>query len=79
MTSMHKPADGERSAMIGYVPQYKVAANFIYTALLDGTLEWIKIADPEVGRVDDIQIATTGRLDAYQVKWGETVKYYTTN
>lgn len=37
MTFIHKPADGERSAMIGYVPQYKVAANLIYTGLLEGT------------------------------------------
>ncbi|MBF8275310.1 MAG: hypothetical protein HW390_383 [Candidatus Brocadiaceae bacterium] len=71
------PANGERNAMIGYVPQYKVAADLIYNALLDGTFEWVKIADPEAGRVDDIQIATAGQLDAYQVKWAETIKYIT--
>jgi len=60
--------------MIGYVPQYKVAADLIYSALVDGTFEWIKIADPEAGRVDDIQIAKQGRLDAFQVKWGKTTQ-----
>ena len=77
MNTPFNPANGERSAMIGYVPQYKVAADLIYSALLDGTFEWVKIADPEAGRVDDIQIATSGRLDAYQVKWAETTKYIT--
>jgi len=63
--------------MIGYVPQYKVAAELIYNALVDGTFEWARIADPEAGRVDDIQIAKPGRLDAYQVKWSETVQNVT--
>lgn len=77
MNTPINPANGERSAMIGYVPQYKVTADLIYSALLNGTFEWVKIADPEAGRVDDIQIATSGRLDAYQVKWAETIKYIT--
>ena len=67
------PADGERRAMVGYVPQYQLAADFIYGALLEGTLEWIRIADPEAGQVDDIQIAAAGFLDAFQVKWSKTV------
>jgi len=69
-----KPADGERRALIGFIPQYKVAADLVYSALLEGTFEWIRIADPEAGRVDDIQIATHGRIDAYQVKWSEIVE-----
>jgi len=63
--------DGERTAMLGYVPQYEIAASLIYEALLDGSLEWFRVADPEAGSLDDILIATTGRLDAYQVKWAE--------
>ena len=74
MGSHVSPADGERRAMVGYVPQYTVAAELIYDSLLHGTLEWVKIADPEAGRVDDIQIASPGRIDAYQVKWGETIQ-----
>jgi hypothetical protein len=69
-----KPADGERRALVGLIPQYKVAADLIYSALFEGTLEWIRIVDPEAGRVDDIQIATNGRIDAYQVKWSEIIK-----
>ncbi|NQY26166.1 MAG: hypothetical protein HRT92_03200 [Piscirickettsiaceae bacterium] len=63
--------DGERIAMLGYVPQYEIAASLIYEALLDGSLEWFRVADPEAGSLDDILIATTGNLDAYQVKWAE--------
>lgn len=77
MKKSSNPADGERRAMIGYVPQYKVAAELIYNALVDGTFEWARIADPEAGRVDDIQIAKPGRLDAYQVKWSESVQTIT--
>lgn len=65
------PADGERNAVLGYSAQYRIAAELIYTALLGGDLEWIRVADPDAGRVDDIQIGRTGRTDAYQVKWGE--------
>ncbi|MBM4136709.1 MAG: ATP-binding protein [Nitrospira sp.] len=74
MRSHINPADGERRAMVGYVPQYAAAAELIYDSLLHGTFEWVKIADPEAGRVDDIQIASPGRIDAHQVKWGETIQ-----
>ncbi|WBA58356.1 hypothetical protein O7C57_07230 [Providencia sp. 21OH12SH02B-Prov] len=66
--------DGERIAMLGYVPQYEIAAGLIYEALLDGSLEWFRVADPDAGSLDDILIATTGKLDAYQVKWAEYVE-----
>ncbi len=75
MSSKTRPGDGERTAMLGFVPQYEIAANFIYDALLDDRLEWFRVADPDAGCVDDIQIATTGQLDAYQVKWGEYVNH----
>lgn len=74
MKNPSKPADGERRAMIGYVPQYRVAAKLIYEALVEGTFQWARITDPEAGRVDDIQIAKPGQLDAFQVKWSETVQ-----
>jgi hypothetical protein len=63
------PGDGERRAMAGYVPQYDVAGVLILEALLNG-LEWIRVADPRAGRVDDVQYGTAGRVDGYQVKWG---------
>jgi len=59
--------------MIGYSAQYRIAAEIIYSALMAGKLEWICLADPDAGRLDDIQVATSGRLDAYQVKWSEQV------
>lgn len=67
----HIPASGERAALVGYTAQYRIAAELIYSRLIDGTLQWIGLTDPEAGRVDDIQIATSTRIDAYQVKWGE--------
>ena len=54
------PAMGERNAVLGYAAQYLLAAGLIYDHLLDGRLEWIAVADPEAGRVDDVQIAIPG-------------------
>jgi hypothetical protein len=65
------PAEGERRAIGGYAPQYRVAAQLIYRALRERTLEWVRIADPEAGRVDDIVIGDAGRIDAFQVKWAQ--------
>lgn len=64
-----KPGEGERRAAGGYHPQYLVCAKFILHALKQRDLEWIRVADPDAGRVDDVQIETTARIDAYQVKW----------
>ncbi|MEK6686092.1 MAG: ATP-binding protein [Pseudomonadota bacterium] len=71
--SNHIPSSGERAAIVGYSAQYRISAEKIYTALLAGQLEWIALADPVAGRVDDIQVATSGKIDAYQIKWGEQV------
>jgi len=61
------PAMGERRAIGGYHPQYRVAAGLIIRALRNGALEWIRVADPEAGRVDDLQIGARDVLDAFQV------------
>jgi len=67
-----KPGEGERRAMSGYRPQYLIGASLILKALEQGNLEWVRIADFEIDHpVDDIQIATTGRIDAYQIKWAQ--------
>lgn len=79
MPNEMNPAEGERRALVGYIAQYKVAASLIYETLLDESLEWIKITDPEAGQVDDIQIATEGTLDAYQIKWGGAARSRTFN
>ena len=63
------PADGERRAMAGYVPQYTLAAALVLKALAQRRLEWIRVADPEAGRVDDFQLGTHNRVDAFQIKW----------
>src|SRR5258706_7399153 len=55
--------------MSGYVPQYLAAASLVMQHLRQDDLEWIRVADPQAGRVDDFQIATAHRLDAYQMKW----------
>jgi hypothetical protein len=73
------PGDGERRAAVGYEPQYRMGAKMILEALTQGDLEWIRVADPDAGRVDDIQIGITGRVDAYQVKWTQYVDAITFN
>jgi hypothetical protein len=75
----YNSGDGERWAMVGYNAQYQVFAELIYEALFNGKLEWIGIADPGAGQVDDIQIACQGCLDAYQVKWGENIQLISFN
>jgi hypothetical protein len=55
MTDQPTSGDGERAAILGYYPQYVIAADLIYSALLDGSLESVRVADPNAGAVDDIQ------------------------
>ncbi|QXO95373.1 ATP-binding protein [Methanospirillum purgamenti] len=71
MPSEPPPSKGERNAIIGYKPQYEIAAIKIITAIKAGNLVSIKIADPDAGRVDDFQILSINRIDAYQIKWSE--------
>ncbi|MBN1316411.1 MAG: ATP-binding protein [Anaerolineales bacterium] len=65
------PGDGERRAASGYWAQYHVGARVVLEALESGDMAWVKIADPNAGRVDDLQVAKTARIDAYQVKWSQ--------
>jgi hypothetical protein len=65
------PAEGERRAIAGFLPQYRIAASLILRGLRDDTLRWVRLTDPEAGRVDDIQIGGQERVDAYQVKWSQ--------
>ena len=62
------PGEGERRAIGGYHAQYRASASLILRSLRDNRLEWVRVADPDVGRVDDLQIGSPGRVDAYQVK-----------
>jgi hypothetical protein len=65
------PASGERAALAGYVPQYEVAAGLLLRSLTEDSLDWLAVLDPEAGRLDDFQLATTDQLDAFQVKWSQ--------
>ena len=62
------PGEGERRAIGGFYPQYRYSARIIYKHLREGTLEWIRVADPDAGRVDDCVICSANRVDGYQVK-----------
>lgn len=62
-------ARGERAAIGGYLPQFDAFAWFAYTELVNSNLEWIKVADPEAEKLDDIQYSTFAEVHAYQVKW----------
>ena len=76
---MINPADGERNAIGGYIPQYRISASLILQRLREKNLKWIKIADPEAGRVDDFQICGHSQVDAYQVKWSKYPDNFTLN
>jgi hypothetical protein len=70
--------EGKRRALRGYVPQLKVPAAQILTIFEQGTVEAIAVADPEAGRVDDLQLLTDApsgvRVDDFQVKWSRDAK-----
>lgn len=65
------PAEGERRAMTGYLPQYELAAWAIIRHLREQTLESVRLGDPTVGRVDDFVIISTNSVDGHSVKWSE--------
>ncbi len=64
---------------MGFRTQYAVGAGLIYDRLLDGDLESIRLADPNAGSADDIQIVTANSVDAYQVKWTDKPGLYSFN
>lgn len=59
-------SEGEKRAVAGYHPQYQLSAERILERLVDGSLHWIKVTDPDAGRVDDVQIAFNGTVSGYQ-------------
>ena len=62
------PSQGERNALRGFGYQFRVAATVTHRSLREDSLEWVRIADPNAERVDDFQLGTQGRVDAYQIK-----------
>lgn len=73
------PAEGERAAICGYNSQYRISASLILRTLQERNLEWIRIADLNGGRLDDFQIGSNYRVDAYQMKWSEYPDNFTLN
>ena len=71
------PGEGERRAIGGYYTQYLTSASLILQELRGGNLQWIRIADPKAGRVDDLLIGSPGRVDAYQVKSARYARPFT--
>ena len=65
---MEAPASGERAALRGYRWQYDHIASRVYNALLDGDLESLRLTDPKAGRVDDLLLIRSGRVDCYQFR-----------
>ena len=56
-----RPADGERRAAIGYWHQYLVGAALILEALENGSLDWVRVADPDDRRAQRIRLTEKGR------------------
>lgn len=79
MPRMDEPAWGERNAVTGYYPQYRLSAAILIDRLGEDNLSWIALADPTAGRVDDFQIASDQRVDAYQFKWSRYGGNFTFN
>lgn len=67
MPEGRSPAAGERAAMSGFRPQYKVAAHLTLEHLRE--IVWIAVADPAAGSVDDFSFATSHEVHGLQVKW----------
>lgn len=63
------PSEGERRAVVGYSGQYDAQAHITLQHLASHRLLALRLVDPEAGHLDDFQALTSGRLDAYQVKW----------
>src|SRR5437879_13421608 len=72
-------SEGERRALVGYVPQYRLCAESAYAALIKGRLEWLLVLNADAGQIDDFLLGSPNRLDAFQVKHGEEAETYTLN
>ncbi len=54
--------------MRGYVPQYRMAALQIHSALASGNLLWVGLADRSAGAFDDFVLGLNDRVVGYQLK-----------
>jgi hypothetical protein len=65
------PSEGERRALTGFMPQYALLAEMAYSLLTSPDFEFVRILDPTALKLDDFQLFTRGRTDAFQVKWAK--------
>jgi hypothetical protein len=60
--------------MVGFYAQYRLCARLIQKALQEGTFEWVHLMSREAEAMDDIILASTGRLEALQLKHSTSPK-----
>ncbi|MFL0670456.1 MAG: ATP-binding protein [Erythrobacter sp.] len=73
-TGVKNPADGERSARLGYTHQDRSSARLIYQAIIDRKLQWVGLADRNAGIADDLVLGTHEGVLAHQFKKAEKPK-----
>ena len=62
------PSRGEVEALAGYVWQFDHIAWAVYPQLQGGVLTEVRLADPELGRVDDCALISPNKIQAFQFK-----------
>lgn len=65
------PSSSAPSTEIDANERRRILSAIILERLQKQDVVWVRIADPDVLRVDDLQIATKTRIDAYLIKWSE--------
>jgi len=66
-----KISEGSSEADLENEDRVKVMCSIILDRLKKQDVVWVRIADPQMRRADDLQIATRNRIDAYLLKWSE--------
>ncbi len=62
------PAEGERSARLGYVFQDRASAHLLHEALRNRSLRWVGLADRKAGVADDLVLGLEGTIVGHQFK-----------
>lgn len=73
----NKAAQGERSALIGIIPQYELCAREVFRSLQEGDFEWVEIQSEDADKVDDYVVSTNQTVLAAQVKNSDAPKNWT--
>lgn len=75
--SVSLTAEGERNAARGYLWQYDWIAERVLDAFWAEDLVEVRLVNADVGKVDDLVLVRTGRVDGFQFKSEEQVSYLT--